>query len=54
MYDVFDPILIKIFSATTIYVLGARGGSVGWGTALQAGRLWLWFSMVSLEFFIDI
>jgi hypothetical protein len=23
-------------------------------TALQVGRLWVWFPMVSLEFFIDI
>jgi len=24
------------------------------GTALQAGRLWVWFPMVSLDFFIHI
>ena len=34
--------------------LGARGGAVGWGTALQVGRSWVRFPMVSLEFFIDI
>ena len=33
---------------------GASGGAIGWGTALQAGRLWVRFPMVSLEFFIDI
>ena len=33
---------------------GARGGAVGWGTALQVGRSRLRFPMVSLEFFIDI
>ena len=33
---------------------GARGGTFGWGTALQAGRSRVWFPMVSLEFFIDI
>ena len=33
---------------------GARGGAVGWGTALQAGRSWVRFPMVSFEFFIDI
>ena len=33
---------------------GARGGADGWGTALQAGRSWVRFPMVSLEFFIDI
>ena len=33
---------------------GARGGAVGWGTALLAGRSRVRFPMVSLEFFIDI
>jgi len=33
---------------------GARGGTVGWGTALQAGRSRARFPVVSLEFFIDI
>ena len=32
---------------------GARGGVVGWGTALQAGRSRV-RSLMSLEFFIDI
>ena len=32
----------------------ARGGAVGWGTALQDGRSRVRFPMVSLEFFIDI
>jgi hypothetical protein len=31
-----------------------RGGAVGSGTALQAGRSWVRFPMVSMEFFIDI
>ena len=44
------PNLIKI----TIILLGARGGAVGWGTALQTGRSRVRFPMVSLEFFIDI
>ena len=35
-------------------VLGARGGAVGWGLVLQAGRLQVWFWTVSLEFFFDI
>jgi len=26
----------------------------GWGTALQAGRLWVLFLLVSLEFLIDL
>ena len=33
---------------------GARGGAVGWGTALQAGRSLVRFPMVSLKFSIDI
>jgi hypothetical protein len=32
---------------------GARGGTVGWGTALQAGRSRVRFQMVSVEFFFD-
>jgi len=31
----------------------ARGGAVGWGTVLQAGRSRILFSMGLLEFFID-
>ena len=34
--------------------VGARGGAIGWGTALQAGRSRVRFLMISLEFFIDI
>jgi hypothetical protein len=33
---------------------GARGGAIGLGTALQAGRPRIRFPMVSLEFFIDV
>jgi hypothetical protein len=33
---------------------GASCSTVGWGTALHAGRSRVWFLMVSLEFFIDI
>ena len=33
---------------------GVRGGAVGWGTALQAGRSRVRFPLVSLEFVIDI
>ena len=39
---------------TYITVCGARSGAVGGGTALQAGRSWVRFPLVSLEFFIDI
>ena len=37
-----------------LHRIGVRGGAVGWGTALQAGRSRVRFPMVSLEFFIDI
>jgi hypothetical protein len=33
---------------------GVNSGAVGWGTALQAGRSWVHFPMVSSEFFIDV
>jgi hypothetical protein len=36
------------------FVLGAHGCAVGSGNTLQAGRSWVRFLMVSLEFFIDI
>ena len=40
------------FLTFTLYY--PRGGAVGWGTALQAGRPRFRFTVVSLEFFIDI
>ena len=43
-----------IMCKTTFCIQGARGGAVGWGTALQARRSRVRFPMVSLEFFIDI
>jgi len=39
---------------TGTIILGLRGGAVGWGTALQAGRSRVRLPMRSLEFFIDI
>ena len=33
---------------------GPRGGAVGWGSALRAGRTRVLFSMLSVEFFIDM
>ena len=33
--------------------MGARGGAVGWGTALQFGSSRVRFPMVLLEIFID-
>jgi len=44
------PIAVKY----NISYEGARGGAVGWGTALQVGRSRVLFPMVSLDFFIDI
>ena len=35
-------------------LLGAHDDAVEWRTELQAGRLRVWFQMVSLELFIDI
>ena len=35
-----------------LIVMGARGGAVGWGTALQAGRSRVPFPMVSFDFFL--
>ena len=32
----------------------ARGGAVGWGTALQTGRSWVRFPKLSLGVFIDL
>ena len=42
--------ILKVWPLKT----GVRGGAVGWGTVLQAGRSRVQFPMVSLEFFIDI
>jgi hypothetical protein len=33
---------------------GVCSSAVGWGTALQAGRSQVWFTMGSLRFFIDL
>jgi hypothetical protein len=45
----FYYILFKI----PAILCGSRGGTVGWGTAVWAGRSQVWFPMVSMEFFID-
>jgi len=44
----------KIFLFLTKCIMGARGGALGRGTALQARRSRIQFPMVSLVFFIDI
>jgi hypothetical protein len=40
--------------ATNTTTTGVRGGTVGWGTALQAGRSRVRFPMELLEFFSDL
>jgi len=47
-------VVATTLKGTTVIDMGERGGAVGSGTALQAGRLRVQFPMVSLEFFIDI
>ena len=42
-----------VFSYSYVDNSGARSGAVRWGSALQAGRSWVLFTVVSLEFFID-
>jgi len=42
------------YLALLLLTPGARGGAVGRGTELQAGRSRVWFPMVSLDFFIDV
>ena len=37
-----------------IIIIRAQGGAVGWGTALQTGRLRFWFPMVSMELLFEI
>jgi hypothetical protein len=44
----------RVLLAYIYQASGARGSAVGWGIALQTGRSGVWFSMVSLEFFIYI
>ena len=51
-WDVITCRLSEIY-CRFLGVCGARGGAVGWGTALQDGRSRVRFPMVSWEFFID-
>jgi hypothetical protein len=44
----------SVFLSSLQSVLRTRGGAVGWGIALQAGRSRVRFPMLSLKFFIDI
>jgi len=40
--------------AFMLYELGAQDRAVSWRPLLQAGRSQIWFSIVTLEFFINI
>jgi hypothetical protein len=46
--------LVPYILLASILNMGVRSGAVGLGTVLQAGRSRVRFSMVSLDFFIDI
>jgi hypothetical protein len=48
------PFFFSFFVLYICYRLGARGGVVGWGTLLQAGRSRVPFPMRSLDFSIDL
>ena len=51
MYMDNKTFIIKILCIHIYKTLGPRGGGVGWGTALQAGRTRI---RLALEFFIDV
>jgi hypothetical protein len=51
---IFTIDFLKIHLNISQLCQGFRGGAVGWGTALQAGRSRVRFPMLSLDFFIDI
>ena len=50
----FGFVALYVCSFKISYCIWPEGGAVGWGTALQAGRTRVRFSMVSMEFLIDI
>jgi hypothetical protein len=47
------PLLKKQVKEWPCVCMGARGSVVGWGTMLQAGRLWVQVPMRSLDFFFN-
>jgi hypothetical protein len=51
---VYVNIHIIIYMLSLCHLDGARGCAAGWGTALQAVKSRVRFSMMPLEFFIDI
>ena len=54
LLDISAVLSMYIYIYIYIYIYGARGSTVGWGTALQVVRSRVRFPMVSLEFFIDV
>jgi len=52
-YQVTYHELRELFPWCSIIKRGTQW-SVAWGTAPQVGRSWVWFPMVSQEFFIDV
>ena len=66
IYDSLNLVFLMVFShfhsplhwtfvwGGDTFIGWARGGAVGWRTALQAGMSRVRFPMVSSEFFIDI
>ena len=54
VYYSLSPKIVAYFLCLFFFGPGIRGGAVGSGTALQAGRSRVRFPMVQLEFFIDI
>jgi len=47
------PVMGLLYLLLLYIYIGARGGAVGCGTALQAGRSRVRFLVMSLEFFLD-
>ena len=54
MYTKTMYICVYIYIYISFVPYHEPGGAVVWGTTLQAGRSRVRFSMVSLEFFIEI
>jgi len=54
MVDTKTTVISQIYVLYIIKSIGARGGTFGWGTALQAGRLRVRLPMVPLEFCVYI
>jgi len=56
LYTIYNKLYIIYYILYIIYYIysyRAHGGPLGWGNALQTRRSRVWFSIVSLELFID-